>query len=49
MEPDIWVDNDPALEFSGIDQQLDKAIELILLDLKNWKNNIPAVPPYPVR
>ncbi len=49
VEPDIWVDNDPALEFSGIDQQLDKAIELILHDLKSWKNNIPPVPPYPVR
>ncbi len=49
VEPDVWVDNDPALEFSGTDQQLDKAIELILEELKNWQNTVPPVPPYPVR
>ncbi len=30
VDPDIIVDNDPALEFKGTDQQLDKAIEVIL-------------------
>jgi len=49
VEPDVWVDNDPALEFNGTDQQLDKAIELILEELKNWQNTVPPVPPYPVR
>jgi len=49
VEPDVWIDNDPALEFSGTDQQLDKAIELILEELKNWQNTVPPVPPYPVR
>ncbi len=49
VEPDVRVDNDPALEFSGTDQQLDKAIELILEELKNWQNTVPPVPPYPVR
>jgi tricorn protease len=49
VEPDVWVDNDPALEYSGIDQQLDKAIELILAELKSWNNTIPPVPPYPER
>ena len=49
VEPDVWVDNDPALEFSGTDQQLDKAIELIIEELKNWQNTVPPVPPYPVR
>jgi tricorn protease len=27
VEPDIYIDNDPAREFAGEDQQLDKAIE----------------------
>jgi tricorn protease len=49
VAPDVWVDNDPALEYSGIDQQLDKAIELILEELKQWNNTIPPVPPFPVR
>ncbi|HET7534888.1 MAG TPA: S41 family peptidase, partial [Candidatus Didemnitutus sp.] len=30
VDPDIVVDNDPAKEFHGEDQQLDKAIEVIL-------------------
>ena len=49
VEPDVWVDNDPALEYNGTDQQLDKAIELILEELKDWQNTVPPVPPYPVR
>ncbi len=44
VDPDIIVDNDPALEFEGTDQQLDKAIEQILIDLKN---NPPQLPPHP--
>ncbi len=46
--PDIVVDNDPAKEYAGIDQQLDKAIEMLLDDLKTgkWKK-IPSVPPHP--
>jgi tricorn protease len=34
VEPDIFVDNDPAREYAGEDQQLDKAIEVILDLLK---------------
>jgi len=49
VEPDVEVDNDPALEFSGVDQQLDRAIELILEELKSWDNTVPAIPPYPVK
>lgn len=48
--PDIEVDNDPALEYQGIDQQLDKAIEIILEEIKtNTKTKIPKVPPYPIK
>ncbi|HQG46762.1 MAG TPA: PDZ domain-containing protein, partial [bacterium] len=49
VEPDVEVDNDPALEYEGIDQQLDKAIELIQEELKTWKNTVPPVPPFPER
>lgn len=43
VEPDIVVDNDPALEYKGIDTQLDKAIEVITVQLKDYK----GVPPIP--
>jgi tricorn protease len=43
VEPDITVDNDPAQEYKGIDNQLDKAIEVILTQLKDYK----GVPPIP--
>ena len=49
VDPDVVVDNDPALEYSGVDQQLDKAIELILAELKQWQNDVPPVPPWPER
>jgi len=49
VEPDIVVDNDPAQEFAGVDQQLNKAIEVILEELKSKEKTIPAVPPYPVK
>ena len=35
VDPDILIDNDPIQEFNGIDQQLDKAIEVILDLLKD--------------
>ncbi len=47
VEPDIFVDNDPYLEYTGTDQQLNKAIEVILEELKTKEKNIPAPPPYP--
>ena len=37
VDPDIVIDNDPVLEYQGIDQQLDKAIEVILEQLKDRK------------
>ncbi len=49
VEPDITVDNDPYLEFTGTDQQLNKAIEVILQDLKTKGKKIPDHPPYPVK
>jgi tricorn protease len=47
VEPDIVVDNDPALEYAGTDQQLEKAIEVILEELKTKEKNFPPVPPWP--
>lgn len=43
VDPDILIDNDPILEQKGIDQQLDKAIEVILEELKNRKP-LPSTP-----
>jgi tricorn protease len=47
VEPDIYVDNDPAKEFDGVDQQLDKAIEVVLDLLKAKPPVVPPPPPYP--
>ncbi len=47
VEPDIFVDNDPAREFSGIDDQLNKAIELIKEELQRKPVKLPPPPPYP--
>ena len=49
VEPDIVVDNDPAKEFRGEDQQLDRAIQEIQIDLKTKGYELPPVPPYPDR
>ncbi len=47
VDPDYVVDNDPGKEYAGEDQQLNKAIELILEDLKTNSGNYPPQPPYP--
>lgn len=47
VDPDIVVDNDPAREFRGEDQQLDKAIEVILAELKTRGQTLPPPPPWP--
>jgi tricorn protease len=49
VDPDIVVDNDPAKEFAGVDQQLDRAIEEILLELKTSGQSLPPPPPFPTR
>lgn len=46
IDPDIEVYNNPADEYKGKDAQLDKAIEVILEELKDFKG-VPAAPPYP--
>lgn len=43
VDPDIEIDNDPLKEQSGVDQQLDKAIEVLLDKLKDRKP-LPGVP-----
>lgn len=43
VDPDILIDNDPVKEAAGIDQQLDKAIEVALEQIKNRKP-LPGVP-----
>ena len=49
VDPDIVVDNDPAREFAGIDEQLNKAIELVNEELKKNPVKLPPSPPYPVK
>lgn len=46
VDPDIVVENDPAKEYAGEDEQLNKAIEVILEQLKDYKP-IPNIPEYP--
>lgn len=47
VDPDIVVDNDPAKEFMGEDQQLDKAIEVILSQMSNKSFKEPQPPAFP--
>jgi tricorn protease len=49
VEPDIVVDNDPAREYAGLDDQLAKGIEVVLEELKTKGREIPAIPPYPIK
>jgi tricorn protease len=49
VDPDIVVDNDPAKEYAGIDEQLNRAIEEILKEMKSEPVKIPPPPPYPTR
>src|SRR5207247_9140043 len=49
VDPDIVVDNDPAKEFRGEDQQLDRAIQEIQEELKTKRYDLPPVPAYPNR
>jgi tricorn protease len=47
VEPDIYVDNDPAREYAGEDQQLDKAISVIQDLLKKQPGTLASPPSYP--
>ncbi|MBI3189961.1 MAG: protease, partial [Ignavibacteriales bacterium] len=49
VDPDIIVDNDPAKEYAGVDEQLNKAIEVILEELKTQEKKLPPVPDYPIK
>lgn len=44
VEPDIYIDNDPSKEFDGIDQQLNKAIEVIMSQLDQYAPPPPRAP-----
>lgn len=46
VEPDIYVDNDPSREYAGEDDQLSKAIEVIMGQLDQYQP-LPPVPPAP--
>ena len=41
------LENDPYLEYNGEDQQLNKAIQVILEKLKTEKKEIPSIPAFP--
>ena len=49
VDPDIDVDNDPAREFHGEDQQLDRGIQELQEELKTKRYDLPPIPPYPNR
>lgn len=49
VDPDIVVENDPAKEYAGIDEQLNRGIAEILQLLKTQEKNLPEKPPYPKR
>jgi tricorn protease len=49
VDPDIVVDNDPAREFAGTDEQLNRAIAEILEMLKTQEKKLADPPPYPKR
>jgi tricorn protease len=43
VDPDIIIDNDPIREWNGEDQQLDRAIEEVMNQLKDRKP-LPGIP-----
>lgn len=47
VEPDVVVNNDSYLEFIGIDNQLDKAIEVAIDELIKYKKSLPEIPDFP--
>jgi len=49
VDPDIVVDNDPAKEFAGIDEQLTKSIEIIMDELKTKEQSLPPIPEWPIK
>ena len=47
VDPDIEVDNDPAREFAGVDDQLNRAIDEIRKAMAAQPVKLPNPPPYP--
>ena len=47
VDPDIVVDNDPAKEFAGEDEQLNRAIQQALDEMKTKPAKLAPPPPYP--
>lgn len=47
VEPDIRVVNDPYKEYQGIDQQLNKAIEVIQKKVEEEYEPLPKIPEAP--
>ena len=47
VDPDYVVVNDPAKEYEGVDQQLNKAIKVVLDELKTKEQKKPPIPPFP--
>ena len=45
--PDIIIENDPAEQYKGIDAQLNKAVEVVLDELKANPVKYPAIPAFP--
>jgi tricorn protease len=44
VDPDIVIDNDPHQEYLGVDNQLDKAISIILEKIKTEYKPLPSIP-----
>ena len=49
VDPDIVVDNDPAREFAGEDEQLERAVAVVREELRNNPRPLPPPPPFPKR
>ena len=45
MEPDVVVDNPPDLVRKGQDPQLEKAVEMLMEEIKNDPKKLPPRPP----
>lgn len=49
VDPNIDIENDPYKDYMGEDEQLNKAIEVILEKLKTEEKTVPAIPAFPVK
>ncbi|HVU34994.1 MAG TPA: S41 family peptidase [Opitutaceae bacterium] len=49
VDPDVKVRNDPTREFHGEDQQLEKAVDVLMQELKTKEVDVPPPPPAPVK